>query len=117
MLLIWVAVLYFAHLQIGLIAVAVGFMVATAVRRGSGRAGELLLQIIAVTITYLAIGLTYDLDWLLSSPRHSFGPEVMFTLAIGLFCFPIAVNMKSVIGLVIIGIALYEAWKPAPPAG
>ena len=58
------AALYFAiaaitGYEIGLVAIAVGFLVGTAVRKGSGGRGGRAYQVIAVTFTYFAIVSTY----------------------------------------------------------
>jgi hypothetical protein len=56
------AILYYAivrvtHLNIGLVAIVVGFMVGAAVRKGSANRGGLFYQLLAVFLTYTAIGL------------------------------------------------------------
>jgi hypothetical protein len=58
------AALYFAiaaitGYEIGLVAIAVGFLVGTAVRKGSGGRGGRAYQVMAVTFTYFAIVSTY----------------------------------------------------------
>ena len=45
--------------EFGLVAIAVGFMVGTAVRKGSGGRGGWAYQTLAITLTYLAIVSTY----------------------------------------------------------
>jgi hypothetical protein len=56
---IYWAVLALAHLQIGLVAILIGYMVGTAVRRGAGMRGSLRFQILAVVLTYGAVALAY----------------------------------------------------------
>jgi hypothetical protein len=56
---IYWAVLALAHLEIGLVAILIGYMVGTAVRRGAGMRGGLRFQILAVLLTYGAVALAY----------------------------------------------------------
>ncbi|MEZ5288399.1 MAG: hypothetical protein R2712_27055 [Vicinamibacterales bacterium] len=58
------AVLYYADfaisgLEIGLVAIAIGYMVGYSVRRGAGGRGGRRLQVLAVVLTYWAVGLGY----------------------------------------------------------
>jgi hypothetical protein len=57
--LLYYAVLALTGYELGLIAVAVGFMVGAAVRWGSGGRGGRVYQVLAVAITYVAIVSTY----------------------------------------------------------
>ena len=58
------AILYYAviaitNFEIGIVAIAIGFMVGYAVRKGAGGRGGRRFQILAVVLTYLAVGLAY----------------------------------------------------------
>jgi hypothetical protein len=58
------AVLYYAviaitNFEIGLVAIAIGYMVGYAVRKGTEDRGGLRFQILAVVLTYWAVGLAY----------------------------------------------------------
>jgi hypothetical protein len=58
------AILYYAVIaitgwEIGLVAIVIGFMVGFAVRKGSGGAGGRRYQLVAVVLTYFAVGLAY----------------------------------------------------------
>jgi len=58
------AILYYAVIaltgwEIGLVAIVIGFMVGFAVQKGSGSAGGRRYQILAVVLTYFAVGLAY----------------------------------------------------------
>jgi hypothetical protein len=59
---IWFAVRRIANLQMGLIAILVGYMVGKAVNRGSAGRGGLGYQIMAVVITYCCIAANYVPD-------------------------------------------------------
>jgi hypothetical protein len=56
---IYYAVIAIANLQIGIVAILIGYMVGWAVRRGTGGRGGLRFQILAVVLTYWAVGLAY----------------------------------------------------------
>ncbi len=58
------AVLYYAVIaitdyEIGIVAIVIGYMVGWAVRKGSGGWGGLRYQVLAVVLTYFAVGLAY----------------------------------------------------------
>jgi hypothetical protein len=58
------AILYYGVIaitgwEIGLVAIVIGFMVGFAVRKGSGNAGGRRYQVLAVVLTYFAVGLAY----------------------------------------------------------
>lgn len=58
------AILYYAVIaitgwEIGLVAIVIGFMVGAAVRRGTGGVGGRRYQLLAVGLTYFAVGLAY----------------------------------------------------------
>jgi hypothetical protein len=55
---IWYAVRRIASIEVGLIAILVGFMIGTAVRKGSGNRGGRGYQLLAVLLTYLSIAAT-----------------------------------------------------------
>jgi predicted lipid-binding transport protein (Tim44 family) len=129
---IWFAIRKIAHLEIGLIAVLVGFMVGKAVRRGSGGRGGRGYQVLAVILTYSCIAANYMPDvfqGLVEAARkdnrtsvqpHEKVPPVK--LAVGLVLIvaitfvislaaPFLSGVQNILGLLIIGFALWEAWK------
>jgi hypothetical protein len=57
--LIYYAVIAIAHLQIGYVAILIGYMVGYAVRKGARSRGGRRFQILAVALTYFAICLAY----------------------------------------------------------
>jgi hypothetical protein len=56
---IYYAVLAIAHLQIGLVAILIGYMVGYAVRKGARGRGGLRFQVLAVALTYASVALAY----------------------------------------------------------
>jgi hypothetical protein len=155
---IWFTIRRVAHLEIGLVAILVGFMVGKAVRRGSGGRGGVGYQVLAVLITYSCIAANYMPDIVeaviqnvrehrkadasdaadqataeaakkgadaghgkepLSTPPSKVGfGEAMVSLVVFLglvfamsLAAPFLAGAENAIGLLIIGIALWEAWK------
>lgn len=163
--LLYYAVVAITGYEIGLIAVVVGFMVGSAVKWGSGGSGGRRFQIMAVTLTYLAVISTYVPFVFASLEQAQSGTQVAtpaaagdqqppatsaaatpvaqpdqasatlpssqsaddvpatggeiamaVALAIGvLLALPFLAGFGNVIGWVIIGIALWEAWKVNRP--
>jgi hypothetical protein len=56
---VYYAVIAIAHLQIGYVAILIGYMVGYAVRKGARGLGGRRFQILAVVLTYFAVGLAY----------------------------------------------------------
>jgi len=56
---IYYAVIAITNLEIGIVAILIGYMVGWAVRKGAGGRGGRRFQIVAVVLTYWAVGLAY----------------------------------------------------------
>jgi hypothetical protein len=56
---IYYAVIAIANLEIGIVAVLIGYIVGYAVRKGAGGHGGRRFQVLAVVLTYISIGLAY----------------------------------------------------------
>src|SRR4029079_11991284 len=56
---VYYSVIAIAHLEIGIVAILIGYMVGYAVRRGAGGRGGLRFQILAAVLPYGAVGLAY----------------------------------------------------------
>jgi hypothetical protein len=167
---VWFAIRRVAGLEIGIVAVVVGFMVGAAVRKGSDGVGGLGYQILAVLITYCCIALNYmpdvfeglfqtmkerdvaqaqdiavqgndakvdgvdsavaddgaskeraevvaanDLEKAgpkMGVAEFALGVAIIFAVAFAIsLAAPFLAGMQNIIGLLIIGFALWEAWK------
>jgi hypothetical protein len=53
------AVIAIAHLEIGIVAILIGYMVGYAVRKGARGRGGLRFQVLAVALTYASVALAY----------------------------------------------------------
>ena len=114
---IWWAVAYFFRgLMSGLIAVVIGLMVGGAVRVGAERRGGIGYQLLAILITYLAVGAGL-IAAELTSPARQTGEDSFTGLAlvivsvIGVFVGPVLTAIRSPIAGIIMAFALWEAWK------
>jgi hypothetical protein len=112
---VWYAIRKILHLQIGLVAVLLGYMIGKAVRKGSRGRGGPVFQAIAIFLTYSSIAASYMPDELAKqtypdSVWHASGADY---LNAGLISIqqPISRGEANPIGLLIIGFALWEAWK------
>jgi len=141
---LWYVVLKVTGYQLGIIAVAVGFIVGSAVRKGSNSRGGWRYQTLAIFLTYTAIVTSY-VPFIIEGFREHRAAQVTTTatapdntkpvkdstavvakaesigplgFAIGvvvllgvLYAAPFLAGLENVIGILIIGFALYEAWK------
>ncbi|MFI5453972.1 MAG: hypothetical protein ACHRXM_00830 [Isosphaerales bacterium] len=113
------AMLYYAivrvtGLNIGLVAVVVGFMVGAAVRKGTGNRGGLFYQLLAVFLTYLAIVAMYVpilIEGLIKQLSLGRILELMVDRIDLLFTHPVREAIHHPISGLIYGFALWEAWK------
>ena len=145
---IWFAIRRIAHLEIGLVAIVLGFFVGKAVRKGSGNRGGRGYQVLAVLLTYCCIAANYMPDvlegTLKARDKHQAANAAqkaggdngtadkaaqdriqpapicsalwaLVVVAALVFVFSLTVpflpGAENIIGLLIIGFALWEAWK------
>jgi len=137
---VWYGITELTGYQLGIIAIAVGFAVGAAVRMGADQRGGWAYQAIAVVLTYLAIAASYvplvmegyraqatAIATGISDSKSSAGTEppgeaatterdemtlLVISIAVAL-ALPVlqATEGTGIIGLLIVGFALYEAWK------
>jgi hypothetical protein len=95
--------------ELGLIGVLVGYLVGKAVRKGSGSVGGRPYQLLAVALTYVSITSTYMIEILRSAHAEGNVPYVkLFGWALAA---PFLGGFQNILGIIIIGIALWQAWK------
>jgi hypothetical protein len=134
------AILYYgviaiANLEIGIVAIAIGYMVGYAIRRATGGRGGRRLQILAVVLTYWSVGLAYtplafkelaksDQGTTASQETTSepegapTGPQLVIALVLVValtIVLPVMVVFGSLpgglISAVIIGFGMLQAWR------
>lgn len=111
--LIWYAIREVTGYEIGLVAIGVGILVGVAVKNGSGGLGGARYQALAMVLTYLSITMT-NLPIIVSelSKQADVGGVVMGAIMFGIaLASPFLAGFENIIGIIIIGIGLYEAWK------
>lgn len=113
---IWFAIRRVAHLEVGLVAILVGYMVGKAVRKGSGNRGGVGYQIMAVILTYCCICANYAPD-VLEAMQGRFDDDRVPVVIQAIFvagtslAVPFLGGVQNILGLLIIGFALLQAWK------
>ena len=117
------AVLYYAILvatqaDIGLVAIAAGYIVGRAVRKGSDNRSGPFYQVLAVFFTYTSIALmifAYQArlhEMVAPGPAWEFLRRIDFTI----FSLPVTEAKEHLMRGVIYGFALWEAWRITTPA-
>ena len=106
---IYYAVIAITKFEIGLVAILIGYMVGYAVRKGSGGRGGRRFQVLAIVLTYWAVGLAYTP---LAFERYSTGIGKLFWLAFALPAMSIISSFPGgLLSALIIGIGLHQAWS------
>jgi hypothetical protein len=109
---IWYGIRRATDYELGLIAVVVGLMVGGAVRAGSGGRGGAGYQLLAVLLTYLGICANYAPDvYGALVERGDSGASLIINTVYFTVQFPFLAGFENIIGILIIGFALWEAWK------
>jgi hypothetical protein len=115
--LLWYGVRVAFHSEWGIVAIAVGFGVGFAVHYGSNKRGGPVYQALAIVLTYVGICAQYIPDlWkgFREQPDAPTGAGLAVAfVAVCVFSLaaPFLEGIQNVIGILIIGFALYEAWK------
>ncbi len=100
--------------KIGLIAIAIGYLVGRSVSLGSYHRGGPRYQALAMALTYIAICIEFLPQMLASiGNTHSvFLVAIAFAISLAApFLVLLENGASGIIGLFIIGIGVYEAWK------
>ena len=95
----------------GLIAIAVGWAVGTAVSMGSERRGGVFYQLMALSLTYLSIGASLVPLFLREVAADTGTGERIIMGFFMLFAGPVLVSIEAPISGLIYGFGLWEAWR------
>lgn len=99
--------------QWGIVAVAVGWLVGKAIAKGSAERATTPVRIAGVVFTYLAVvGQHISLAFEKSAGDGDVPFVVSLLLAV---MMPFLQGVENIIGLLIIGFALWEAWSKSAP--
>ncbi len=115
---LYYAILVATHADIGLVAIAAGYIVGRAVRKGSDNRGGPFYQVLAVFFTYTSIGLMIFafearlLEMVAPGPAWEFLRRIDFTI----FSLPVTEAKEHLIRGLIYCFALWEAWRITTPA-
>lgn len=139
--LVWYLIVKLTHSEFGLIAIGVGLLVGFAVRKGARGRGGWKYQALAMVLTYVSITASYIptiLDFVPESSsadaradsaraepdvpgdvQEDAAPSRAKSLSVAgvvvlvgvALAWPFLAGLQNVMGILIIGIALYEAWK------
>lgn len=101
------------NMEIGLISIAVGWLVGKAVRAGSLGRGGWRYQLLAAVLTYTSICCAYAafIYWLAEDKS----PEVVAGLAVMLLTLPFLGGATNILGWLIIGFGVWQAWQMNRP--
>jgi hypothetical protein len=97
---------------IGLIYIVIGYMVGVAVRKGAGYRGGWPYQVLAVALTYSGIAFCIIPRLILAMTKQGvpIGPNLIKLVTFA-YAAPFLAGTKNIVGLVIIGFALLQAWR------
>ncbi len=113
---IYWAVIRFANLEIGLVAILSGWMIGKALRTGAGGRGGLALQVIGALLVYVSVAMAY-FPFIYSAGAAS--GEPLSLLAIVAVLAPVRAVFDSgsggIISALIIGFGMMQAWQQAKP--
>jgi hypothetical protein len=105
------------RVDFSLVSILVGYLVGRAVRAGSRNRGGIPCQLLAVLLTYLAVGATHASIAFLRG-NVGLAPDDAGGLLLKAFVFayitviaPVLNAQRSVISIAIVGFALWQAWK------
>lgn len=116
---VYFAVLALSGYEIGFIAVGVGWLVGKAVRKGGYGCGGWKLQALAVGLTYCSIvgsNVPLAMKTIVATQSQSLTPGVGLVLGLAMLfvvslAAPFLAGYRNILGLFIIGLGLYEAWR------
>lgn len=114
---LYTAILAFAHINLSLITILIGWMTGKMVRKGSGGRGGAAYQLLAVLITYLMIGASLGASELVSaSVEEDMSPlGAAFLIGFAAIAGPVLHGMSSLMGALITVFGLFEAWRLNAP--
>jgi hypothetical protein len=110
---LYYGVIAITNVELGLVAIAIGYLVGYAVRAGTGGRGGRRFQILAVLLTYFSVSLAYAMLAVFANDAEG---AVNVPVLLGLlFVFPVLVVYHSLPGgllsAAIIAFGMQQAWQ------
>lgn len=120
--LVWYGIRALTEYELGLIAIVVGVAVGIGVRKGAGPSPSKIYRVMAVVLTYLSIVSTYvpmiAADLMKDATEQSSAIVMVsyaFAAGLALVMPAFLIGGGEIMGLIIIGIGLWEAWQRSAP--
>lgn len=108
----WLAITFFSGYELGIIAIAIGWLVGKAVSIGTKRRGGPPARAMAVGFSYLAIISQY----LVVETLREGGLDHGFLAAFGRALIgPFTEGFSNILGIAILGFGLFQAWQTSAP--
>lgn len=112
--LVWWGVAHFTGFEAAIIAIGIGWLVGTAVQRGSNARGGKGYQFLAVGLTYLSIVFAYmflGYESLDQAQRDELGIAAWPILFVISLAGPFLGGLSSILSVIIVGVGLLQAWS------
>jgi hypothetical protein len=108
----WYAIVKITNREFGLLAIGVGLFVGIAVKKGARGLGGWRYQALAMALTYVSITASYVPLVMKGVVESGADKAAALGLVFGLaLAAPFLGGTSNIMGILIIGIGLYEAWK------
>lgn len=104
----WLLITVFTGYQLGIVAIAIGWLVGFAVSKGTGSRGGRASQGIAVGLTYLAMASPH-----LVGTVDTVSPDALLVRLGQALVAPVSGGTRSVLSVLILGFGLLQAWQKA----
>jgi hypothetical protein len=108
---IWYLIAHYAHLTIGFVAILVGWLVGSGVRKGSGYRGGLGYQLLAVGLTYLSIAASQYPEVVAGLSEGDRAMNRVLACVVALPLCLISPFFMNIISIAIAAFGLFEAWR------
>jgi hypothetical protein len=107
---VYAAVMIFTQSEWGIISIAIGWFIGSAVRRGSKGRGGWRYQLLAAFFTYTSICAAYGVViWSEAGVKQSL--ELALGIILSAYGLPFMQGAGNILGLFIIGFGVWRAWR------
>ncbi len=107
---VYAGVMILSNSEWGIISIALGWFVGSAVRRGSKGRGGWRYQLLAAFLTYTSICAAYGVVvWTQVDVEHS--TSLALAILLKAYFIPFMQGAENILGLLIIGFGVWRAWR------